>query len=478
MRKCTENFSPLGHRQRRASWRRLEPISAAIIIVFAVGCADGRVPTVPGSQHAVRASAQRDAGHGPSATADFDAGVPLAYYQLSLVFSKRTAGFTPPVQARAFGYMGLALYEAVLGGMPDHRSVASQLNGIGALPQAKGVPYNWPLVANAALAEVMRGLWGDKTNRAADNISDLNALESQLTAQYSVGVPPGIAMLSSELGRSIGAAVYATSRDDGGDEAYLTNTSLSYTPPTGPGFWVPTGPNQLAIQPFWATNVATLALSTANECDPGPPPSYSEQQGSAFYNEAEYDYELSKHLTDEQTTIAQYWADGPGTISGPGHSFAIVNEIVMQQNANLAQAAEAYARAGIADADAVTAIWWAKYNYNLIRPITYIDRVIDANWKPLLTTPAFPEYVSAHSGQSAAVMATLEALFGQNVAFVDHAHDADGFAPRSFARIFDAAIEAGMSRLYAGIHFQSGNLNGRSLGQCVAARVNALNWRQ
>jgi hypothetical protein len=155
-----------------------------------------------------------------------------------------------------------------------------------------------------------------------------------------------------------------------------------------------------------------------------------------------------------------------------------VNEVVMQQNANLAQAAEAYARAGIADADALTAIWWAKYNYNLIRPVTYIDRVIDPNWKPLLPTPAFPEYVSAHSGQSAAVMTTLEALFGDHVAFVDHAHDADGFAPRSFARIFDAATEAGISRLYAGIHFQSGNLNGRSLGQCVAARVNALNWRR
>jgi hypothetical protein len=144
----------------------------------------------------------------------------------------------------------------------------------------------------------------------------------------------------------------------------------------------------------------------------------------------------------------------------------------------LGVAAEAYARAGIADADAVTGIWWAKYNYNLIRPVTYIHRVIDPTWKPLLPTPPFPEYVSAHSGQSAAVMATLESLFGDNVPFVDHAHDADGFAPRSFARIFDAAVEAGMSRLYAGIHFRSGNLNGQSLGRCVAARVNALDWRR
>ena len=73
-------------------------------------------------------------------------------------------------------------------------------------------------------------------------------------------------------------------------------------------------------------------------------------------------------------------------------------------------------------------------------------------------------------------MATLETLFGTNVPFVDHAHDADGFAPRSFPRIFAAAEEAGISRVYAGIHFQTGNLKGQELGRSVAARVDALRW--
>jgi hypothetical protein len=224
--------------------------------------------------------------------------------------------------------------------------------------------------------------------------------------------------------------------------------------------------------------VQTFTLSNAADCDPGAPPMYSEQRGSAFYSEAAFVYDLSKSLTADQTTIARYWADGPGSISGPGHSLAIANEVLQQQHANLAQAAEAYARAGIADADAVTSLWWVKYHYNLIRPVTYIRRVIDPTWSSLLPTPPFPEYVSAHSGQSAAVMTTLETVFGTNVSFVDHAHDADGFAPRSFGRIFAAAEEAGMSRLYAGIHFRSGNLNGQALGRCVAAKVDALKWRR
>ena len=477
MSACIKTSLRLWDRQMRRRLRDLT--SAAVLSMLVIGCADSRGAVVAGPQLSARSEADIDVGEGVKSTApDFDAAVPIAYYQLSLDFSKTTAGFTPPVQARAFGYMGLALYESVVGGMPDHRSIASQLNGIGALPQAKGVPYNWALVANAALAEVMRGLWGDKTNHAADNIAALNTLEAQLASQYSDGVPPGLAKLSTEFGRAVGAAVYATSRDDGGDEGYLSNFPTSYVPPAGAGLWVPTAPGQIALQPFWGSRVRTLALSTANQCDPGPPPAYSEQPGSAFYEEANLDYQLSKTLTPEQVTIAKYWADGPGTISGPGHSLAIVNEIVRQQRANLATAAEAYARAGIADADAVTGIWWAKYHYNLVRPVTYIRQVIDPTWTTLLPTPAFPEYVSAHSGQSAAVMATLEGLFGDNVPFVDHAHDADGFAPRYYSRIFDAAVEAGISRLYAGIHFQSGNLNGRSLGQCVAAVVNSLPWHR
>jgi len=90
----------------------------------------------------------------------------------------------------------------------------------------------------------------------------------------------------------------------------------------------------------------------------------------------------------------------------------------------------------------------------------------------------FPEYVSAHSGQSAASLTTIEAMFGANVPFVDHAHDADGFAPRAFDHIFAAAEEGGISPVYAGIHFMSGNLQERALGECVAAKVDGLSWRR
>ena len=406
----------------------------------------------------------------------YGAEVPLAYYELSLAFTKQTAGFTPPVQSRAYAYMGLALYEAVVGGMPGYRSIAKQVNGIGPLPKAVGTPYHWPLVANAALAEVMRGLWGGTTSRAAANIADLNALEAAFVAQYA-DLPPGLAQRSQSFGREVGAAVFATSVDDGGHEGYANNFP-PYTPPEGPGLWVPTAPGQKALQPYWGTTVQTLVLSTATECDQGGPPAYSELPGSDFYHEANAVYQTVKTLTPEQLTIARFWADGPGTISGPGHSIAIANEILVQTGADLGVAAQTYARVGIAVADAITALWWAKYHYNLLRPVTYIQKVIDPTFTTVLPTPPFPEYESAHSTQSAAAATSLEYLFGNQVPFVDHAHDADGFSPRPFERIYAAAEEAGISRIYAGIHFPSGNLDGQALGRCVAAKVDGLNWRR
>lgn len=449
--------------------------AVAISLLFTsvlIGCSEQPNPTEPNEPAPISGVS----GTVGSPVSNFSSEIPLAYYELSLEFTKRTAGFSPPVQARAYAYMGLALYEALVNGMPDHRSVAGQLNGIGALPAPTGIPYYWPIVANAALAEVMRGLWGGSTNRAAENVADLDALEAAFEGQYREGQPPGLVRNSAEFGRAVGAAIFETSKDDGGHEAYLRSFP-AYTPPTGPGLWVPTAPGQQALQPYWGTTIATLALTSADECDQGGPPAYSEEE-SEFYQQALEVYDLRNNLTPEQLTLAQFWADGPGTISGPGHSIAIANQILVQEGADLALAAETYARVGTALADALTSLWWSKYHYNLLRPVTYIRNVIDPTWTPVLPTPPFPEYTSAHSAQSAAAASSLEYLFGESVAFVDHAHDADGFAPRPFNRIYAAAEEAGASRMYAGIHFRSGNVDGQAQGRCVAEKVHSLNWRR
>jgi hypothetical protein len=261
---------------------------------------------------------------------------------------------------------------------------------------------------------------------------------------------------------------------DGGHEGYLRNFPADYAPPAGPGLWVPTPPGYLrALQPYWGGNRTFLPGPPVG--DPGPPVPYSTDPASGCFAEAHEVYTTVNELTDEQMAIARFWSDDPGmTATPPGHSVSILSQVLRQEDASLAEAAEAYARLGIAVGDAFVACWRIKYRYNLLRPITYIRDVIEPAWgNPLpLTTPPFPEYTSGHSVQSAAAAAVMTAQFG-DVAFVDHSHDARGLPARSFASFNAAAAEAAISRLYGGIHFRAaidrGLVQGRLIGQRAAA---------
>jgi len=115
-----------------------------------------------------------------------------------------------------------------------------------------------------------------------------------------------------------------------------------------------------------------------------------------------------------------------------------------------------------------------KFEVDLLRPITYIRRLIDPKWEPLLNTPPFPEYPSGHSSQSGAAYAVLEAIFGPDFAFDDATHEADGLPVRSFPSFKAAAEEAAISRLYGGIHFRAAIDKGLTQGECVAEFVNRL----
>ena len=145
------------------------------------------------------------------------------------------------------------------------------------------------------------------------------------------------------------------------------------------------------------------------------------------------------------------------------------------RKATLAEADEVYARLGLAMSDAFVAAWHTKYTLNLLRPVTYVQAVIDSQWVPtLMDTPPFPDYPSGHSVQSSAAAAVLGAAFGERFAFTDNTHNDRGWGPRQFDSFKAAADEAALSRLYAGIHFRSGVVGGQVQGRSVAQRVLGL----
>lgn len=404
----------------------------------------------------------------PAASA-YGADVPAAWFDLSLVLVQTTPGFSPPVASRAFGYTGVALYEALAPGMPQRRSLAGRLNGLTRSPRPADPACHWPTVANTAIASILRLLF---PTTSGSNAAALDALELRFSTQARAMLPPGIYRRSVLRGADVARHIFDWSTTDGGHEAFLRNFP-PYIPPTGPGLWVPTPPGFLAaLQPYWGSN-RPFVLPSGETCSPGPPPPYSEDAGSAFYSEAYECYRAVNQLTPEQEAIVRFWSDDAGqTSTPPGHSISILTQVVRALELPLDRATEAYAKVGIAVADAFISCWHTKYRDNLIRPVTYVRRLIDPSWTPVLITPPFPEYTSGHSVQSGAAAQVLTDLFG-DLPFTDHTHDARGLPPRSFRSFMEAADEAAISRLYGGIHFRAaidrGVEQGRSVGKYVTA---------
>lgn len=396
-----------------------------------------------------------------------------AWFDLALRLVRDTPGFSPPVASRAFGYMGVTLYEAIVPGMPSRRSLAGTLPGLGWTPAGRS-DHHWPTVANAALAAIARDLFPTMPDELR---AQVRALERSLARRYRRKLTPERFRRSKRRGRRVAEVIFEWSKSDGGHEGYARNFPAHYSPPVGPGLWAPTPPGfQRALQPFWGQN-RPFAIASGAACDPGPHTPYSTDPSSAFYAEALEVLDAVNDLTSEQEAIARFWSDDPGeTATPPGHSISITTQLLRRERASLGFAAEAYAKIGMAIADAFIACWHTKYATNLLRPITYIHQEIDHTWTPPLATPPFPEYTSGHSVQSGAAFSVMESLFG-DVAFTDHTHDDRGLAPRSFPSCAAAAQEAAISRLYGGIHYRPAIDLGVAQGRCVGAAVAALPLR-
>jgi hypothetical protein len=256
---------------------------------------------------------------------------------------------------------------------------------------------------------------------------------------------------------------------------------LEYQLTTGAAHWVPTSlvaQQQKPLLPNWGNN-RTFAMPNGAACPLPAPPEYSEEKSSEFYKQALEVYEAKQDMTAEQRAIARFWSDDPMlSPTPPGHWISIALQIIARDNVEAGKSVDVLARLGMAEADSFVGCWNSKFQYDLLRPVTYIRRVIDPKWETLLITPPFPEYPSGHSTQSGAAAAVLTSMFGENFMFEDATHKRDGLAPRAFPSFWAAANEAGISRLYGGIHFRAAIDRGLDQGRCVGAFVNALRTRR
>jgi hypothetical protein len=401
------------------------------------------------------------------------------WFELSLKLVRHTPTYSPPVASRSFAYLSIAAYEAAASGAPDLQSLAGQLNGLKPLPQREaGKAYDEAVVMDAVLASGVERFFAN-TGPTGQHV--MQVFSAKQRAAVSDGVAPDVVSRSVAYGEAVTAFVLDWSMDDGGAVIDNMGFPLDYALTPGPAHWVPTSlirQQQAPLLPGWGKN-RTFAMPGGATCKLPPPPEYSEDKASAFYGQALEVYQTSKTLTPEQRDIARFWSDDPMlSPTPPGHWVSIALQILDRDRAGLSQSIDVLARLNVAMADAFIGCWQAKFEYDLLRPLTYIRRFIDPKWEALLITPPFPEYPSGHSSESGAAATVLTALFGEDFAFDDHTHERDGLKPRHFSGFWAAANEAGLSRLYGGIHFRAAIDRGLDQGRCVAAFALALKTRR
>lgn len=412
----------------------------------------------------------------------YSAAVATEWFRVVLPAIQQTPGQSPPVAARTLAYLGLGLYESILAGLPGQRSFAGQLVELESLPAAQpDEVLHWPTVANATLAALTQMLL---PNAPPDWKARFEALERNMPVAQPADFDPAqrtpeVIIRSETHGKLLAMALMTWARTDGGHDAIgprRTRLDAAYVSPSGLGAWVPTPPRfARPLLPNWGANRPFMP-NAQQRCAPPGPPKYDETPGSPFHREADEVRRDGVQPTEEQRRVALYWADDPLKTPTPaGHWAWILTDLLRDRKANLATAAEQYARMTVAMSDAFVATWKVKYQLNLLRPVTYIQLAFDSNWvPPLMETPPFPEYPSGHSVQSGSAAAVLEAFYGRDTAFEDRAHNDRGWGPQRFRSFAAAAEQAAVSRLYAGIHFRSAIEHGTTMGRCIGAQALAL----
>jgi hypothetical protein len=175
--------------------------------------------------------------------------------------------------------------------------------------------------------------------------------------------------------------------------------------------------------------------------------------------------------------IAGFWDCNPFAVQDEGHLSVGLKKIspgahwlgitgiaCMKAKKDFDEAMEIITIVSLGLTDSFIACWDEKYRSNRIRPETAIRQLLDVNWKPLLQTPPFPEYLSGHSCISATSATILTHYFGDHFHYTDSVEVNYGLSPRTFDSFDQAAIEAGISRFYGGIHFTDAINNGREQG--------------
>jgi membrane-associated phospholipid phosphatase len=414
----------------------------------------GRIPASAG--RALRTAAIGLAIAGLPATANASA---ISDVNDALIASIRSAPIAPPRASRAIAMVEIAMFDAVNASTGARYDSYGYVGGklVNASPEAAAYAAGYGMLAKLFPA------------RAAVLLAERDARLGALAISA-----PKLAN-SAALGSGIADNLFVARAGDGNATA-----QPPYVFGTGPGAFQSTAGGAQPALPGWGL-VTPFVLAGGDQFRLSAPPAPGSAAFIANYQQVR-DLGCATCGTAEQQDIARFWADGPGTITPPGHWVEIGSSVATTRGLSLMQEAQLMAAIGASVADAGISAWDSKYTYNYWRPITAIQACTmadcgvegDASWTPYLATPNFPSYASGHSTFSGSAAGALAGVFGSDA--FDFCVSPDPIVPvaqRCFSSFSAAAAEAGISRIYGGIHFEFDNGPALAAGAGIGAYVAA-----
>ncbi|HZO51487.1 MAG TPA: phosphatase PAP2 family protein [Bryobacteraceae bacterium] len=369
----------------------------------------------------------------------------------------RYANIPPPMAVRQMAIVHLAIFDAANGLDPKYHSYLV----------TNAAPRECSLEAGTSTAahHVLRTLFP----KSADLLdSHYNAILAAIP--NTPGKTNGL-----QWGKHVATEYLKLRQFDGAGQ------SAGYSYKERAGYWKRTPPNyDKPLLPAWG-HMKPFAIKSPEEFHAAPPPALASSNWASQYNYLKAIGATNSTMrTPQQREIALFWADGPRTETPPGHWNKIAQQLARKKNYPLLETARLFAALNMAMADAAIVCWNTKYTYNWWRPVTAIragdsddnpQTEPDPNWTPLLITPPFPEHTSGHSTFSGAAAAVLAEFSGRDeFQFVTSSDGLPGVV-RRFERFSDAAREAGVSRIYGGIHFPDANEMGLAAGSKIGLHI-------
>jgi hypothetical protein len=369
----------------------------------------------------------------------------VTQWNLTMIAGLEAAASPPPIAARIAAIVQAAVFDAV--------------NGI----QRHFTPYH-------VAADAPQGASRDAAAAEAAYTALVELLPAQ-QASFDTELSASLAQISDDpsqpgpavergltWGHTVAQAILTWRATDG-----INAVLPLYVPGTAPGDWQPTPPKLLPPQFRQFANMTPFGLtSPAQFLPPGPPRLSSSEWARDLAEVQTLGSATSSMRTSEQTDVAKFWQDDtPAAMwNRVADQLATANDLPLVENARR------LALMNIALADATIAVWNAKNTYNFWRPVTAIRATSDPTWTPLLVTPAFQEYPSAHAGVSSAAATVLATFYGDDTQ-ITVTSAGFGNTTRAFTSFSGAVHEVQDARIYAGFHFRFSTTDGATLGTQV-----------